>query len=85
MTPCQVQERAAVETARRAVADDPETIAAETVPPRTSPTGRFALEILTDRGAGGCPPALAARLADRGLTIRRVHKGHACWRVLATA
>lgn len=85
MTQCQVQERAAVLSARDAVEDDPQAIVAEVVRPAMSPTGRFAVEILTARATGGCPPAILERLADRGLTVRRIHRGHSCWRVLATA
>lgn len=85
MSACLPRERAAVHSAARAVADELAVLAAEPVRPRTSPTGRFALEVLTEPHTGGCPPWLARLLAEHGLSARRVHRGGDCWRVLATA
>jgi hypothetical protein len=85
MSICLPRERAAVHNARDACLDSVEVCAAEAVAPAISPTGRFALEILLDPAAGGVPPHVAELLADRGLTIRRIHRGGDCWRALATA
>jgi hypothetical protein len=85
MSACLPRERAAVYNARDACDDLLDVAAAEPVRPAISPTGRFGLEVLIERGAGGLPPHVAAVLAERGLTVRDVSRGGDCWRVLATA
>jgi hypothetical protein len=85
MTPCQVQERAAVHSARDRLEPDHDIVAIDALPPARAATGRWSLLILLERGAGGIPPAVAGTLADRGLTIRRSAPAGRVWRVLATA
>ena len=83
MSVCHARDRAAVRTARDRLEQDIAVAAAAVVAPATSPTGRWALEILCPRSHGGLPPVVLSELADVGLTVRRVHRGGDCWRALA--
>lgn len=85
MTPCQVQERAAVHSARDTLVDCFEVVCVDALSPARSVTDRWCLLILLDRTAGGIPPTIGSILADRGLTVRRSNPAGNCWRVLATA
>jgi hypothetical protein len=85
MSTCLARERAAVQTARRVLQDDVDVIGAETVRPAESPTGRYALLLLLERGAGGVPPAVQRELAKRGLTVRTSDRAGDCWRAVAVA
>lgn len=57
----------------------------EVVCPRRSPSGSWALEVLTERSANGSPPSVQIALAAYRLSIQRVYRGAGCWRVLAVA
>jgi len=82
---CQAEQRAAVRLAARELRADLVVFGAEPVAPRTSPTATWGLELLTEPRTGGVPPVVLETLADHGLTVRRVHRGGDCWRVLAVA
>lgn len=86
MTPCQVRDRAAVDRAcARLRQGCAHVLAAGRVRTARSQTDRWAVEILADSAAGGIPPEVCRVCADHELTIRRVHRGRACWRATATA
>jgi len=81
---CRAEARAAVEQAKRDCRADLVVATAATVRPARSPTGTWAVEVLAEPEAGGAPPVVLDTLTDYGLTVRRVHRGGDCWRVLAT-
>jgi len=86
MSVCFPREREAVHAAKRELDRAAVLVlAAEVVPPSISPTGRYCIELILDSDAAGVSPELASILAHHGLTLRRVHRGHDCWRTLASA
>jgi hypothetical protein len=83
---CHAEERAAIHDARERLLQDTACVCGASVErPAKSPTGRWALLLLIERFAGGCPPPVLTICADRGLTVRTVDRAGDCHRAVVTA
>lgn len=82
---CLPAQRSRAVRARDELADDAAVLAATAIGPEYSPVDRWAVALLVDPECGGLPANALPTLADYGLTVRNVHRGHRCWHCLATA
>lgn len=82
---CLADDRDAARSAARQLETDARVLAIDVLDRDTGPVDDFTLELTLDRTADGLPPAIAAELAERQLTIRSVKPRGRCWHVIARA
>lgn len=82
---CLADDRDAVRSAARQLETDARVLGVDVLDPDTGPVDEWTLEVTLDRTADGLPPAIAAELAERQLTVRAVKPRGRCWHVIARA